>query len=140
MWIAALCRALKSTVPGIRSRAVDILADNFKNPGTDPSFREAWRKAVSPLAEAIKSDDDKVRSAVLAMLGMLGPQAGDALVALKALARDSREGTVRSAALEAIKSITSVDDLKAKDPSVRDCRRSRPSAGWAGAHFRPFRT
>jgi len=119
LWISALCRVLKSSIPEIRSRAVEIMMDNFKDPGTDPSFREAWRKAVSPLAEATKSEDNKVHNAALAILGMLGPEAGEALATLRSLVHDSPDAGVRQAARGATQSISSIDDLKAKDPAVR---------------------
>ena len=50
---------------------------------------------------------------------------------LKIVVHDSREAAVRSAAEAAIKSISSIDDLKAKDPAIRIGAAER-SAGLAG--------
>ena len=119
LWIAALCEALKSPVSAIRSRAGEILFDSFNVPGTDPSFREAWRQAVPTLIEVTKSEDVKVRNGTLAILRMLGPVAVPALPAMRSLARDSQERAVREAALGAIESISCADGLNASDPTLR---------------------
>ena len=119
LWIAGLCRALKSQAAEIRSRAGEILLDNFNDPGTDPSFREAWRQAVPSLAKATKSEDVKVRDGALAILGLLGPEAGEALPTLRSLARDTQGPAIKAAAEGAIKSISSIDDLKSQDPALR---------------------
>jgi HEAT repeat protein len=120
LWIGALCRALKSPASAIRYRAGEILIHSFQTgPGTDPSFREAWRKAVPTVAEATKSADVKVRNGALAILSMLGPEAPAALAPLRTLARDSQDSSVRSAAQAAIDSISCGDRLKASDPTVR---------------------
>jgi HEAT repeat protein len=119
LWVAPLARALKSPGEAIRSRAVEILMGSLSDPGFDPSFREAWLKAVPTLAEATKSDGGEVRDGVLAILGRLGPEAGEALPILRLLAHDSKDPNVRSTAEAAIKSISSLDHLKAKDPAER---------------------
>jgi HEAT repeat protein len=119
LWIAALCRALKSSAPEVRSRAGEVLMDGLRDPGTDPSLQEAWRQAVLPLAEATKSEDIKVRNGALAILTRLGPEAAEALPALRSLAAHTEEASLKSAAAEAIKSVACVEDLKARDPAVR---------------------
>jgi HEAT repeat protein len=119
LWIAALCRSLRSPTSEIRSRAVEILMDNFRDRGADSSLREAWRKAVPLLAEATVSDDGKVRHGAIMILSLLGPEARDALPTIRSLAQESQDPDVRSAAAEAIKSISCMDDLTAKDSSVR---------------------
>jgi HEAT repeat protein len=119
LWIAALCRVLKSPVPELRSRAGDILMDSVGDSGTDSAFREAWRQAVPSLASAIRSEDIKVRHGVVAILTRLGPVAAQALPALKALAADTSEASVKSGAQEAIASIAAADNLKSKDSEER---------------------
>jgi HEAT repeat protein len=119
LWIAALCKALKSPVQEVRSRAGVVLMVNVPDPDPDPSIREAWRKAVPALTEAIKNEDAQIRHGSLAILSLLGPEAGDALPALRSLAAQTQEAAIKSAAEGAIKSISSIDDLKAKDPAVR---------------------
>jgi HEAT repeat protein len=118
-WIAAMGRALKSPAVAVRSRAAEILLDALNERGTDPSFRAAWRGAVPLLAAATHGQDDKVRVAALAILNRLGPDAADALPVLRSLVTSTEEPAIRSAAESAIKSITVIDDLKAKDPDAR---------------------
>ena len=93
--------------------------DNFRDRGGDPSLREAWRKAVPALAAATSSEDGKVRHGAIMILSLLGPEARDALPTMSSLAHETQDAAVRSAAENAIKSISCIDDLKAKDPSVR---------------------
>jgi HEAT repeat protein len=119
LWIEAMCKQLMSASPEVRSRAGEILVDNFKDRDSDPSFREAWRKSVPSLARAIQTDDVRVRNGAVAILSMLGPAAGEALPALRSLANHTLDASVKSAAQGAITSISSVDDLKAREPSVR---------------------
>ena len=118
-WIAALGKLLKDPASEIRTRAVEILVDSFKDPLADASFREAWRKLVPTVAEATRSEDPRVRNGALTILAMLGPEAGQALASLRSLAHDTQDSAVRAAAEAAIKSISSIDDLKAKDPAAR---------------------
>ena len=119
LWIAASCRALKSAAPEVRSRAGAALLDHFNDGDIDASIREAWRKAVPSLAEATKSDDAKMRFGALTILTLLGPEAGEALSALRSLADHTPDAELKSATEGAIKSISSIDDLKSNDPAVR---------------------
>ena len=68
-WIASLGKAISSPATLVRSRALDILSDNFNDPSTDPAFRNAWRKIVPNLAEVTKSEDPRVSNAALVLLG-----------------------------------------------------------------------
>ena len=102
-WIDGLVRTLKSRSGGVRSRAAEVLVDSLRDPGTDPSFRDAWRKAVAGLVESAASQDAKVRDCSLAILGMLGPVAGQALGPMSSLARDAKDPAVRSAALGVVR-------------------------------------
>ena len=119
LWITALCGVLKSAAPEVRSRAGAILLGHFNDADSDDSTREAWRKALPSLAEVTKSEDVKVRQGALAILTLLGPEARDALPALRSLADQSPDAAVKSDAEGAIKSISSIDNLKANDPAVR---------------------
>jgi HEAT repeat protein len=119
MWIAALGRSITSETPEIPFRAMEILADNFKDRGVDPSFRDAWRKIVPTLTESTKSKDKKIANGAVSILTMLGPEAEEALPTLKALEHDAPDAGTRSAAESAIKSISSASDLKSKDPAIR---------------------
>ena len=58
-------------------------------------------------------------AAALKILTLLGPEAGQALASLRSLAHDTQDSAVRAAAEAAIKSIASIDALKAKDPAAR---------------------
>ena len=115
----ALAQALVRPATKVRSRAGEILIANFDDRDSDPSFREAWRKAVPALAKATQASDIKVRNGALAILGKLGPEAREALPALSSLADHAEDASVKSAATEAINSISSVDDLKTQDPARR---------------------
>ncbi len=119
LWITALCGVLKSAAPEVRSRAGAILLGHFNDADSDDSTREAWRKALPSLTEVTKSEDAKVRHGALAILTLLGPEARDALPALRSLADQSQDAAVKSDAEGAIKSISSIDNLKANDPAVR---------------------
>lgn len=118
-WIATLGKMLKDPASEIRTRAVEILVDSFKDPLADAPFRETWRKLVPALAEATRSSDVRVRNGALAILALLGPEAGQSLASLRSLSQDTQDSAVRAAAEAAIKSIASIDDLKAKDPAAR---------------------
>ncbi len=118
-WIAAMCKALTSPTREIRSRASEILMDSFRDPGTDLSFREAWRRAVPALAQATRSEDPKVRTGALTMLRLLGPEATEALPTLRSQVHEASGAVGKLAALAAIESITCVDDLNSKDPAAR---------------------
>jgi len=119
MWIAALGRALSSAAPEVRSRAMELLMDNFKDRRSDLSFREAWRKIVPAVAEATKSEDARFSNGALAILGMLGPEAEAALTTLRSLPHDAPGAALGPAVEGAIHSITSIEDLKSKDSAVR---------------------
>jgi HEAT repeat protein len=119
LWIAALGRAIKSPAALVRSRAMKLLMDNFNDPGTDPSFRDAWRKIVPILTEVTRSGELSLRIAALALLGRLGPEARESLPALRSLEHESPEAAVRSAAGGAIPSVACIDALNAKDAAVR---------------------
>jgi HEAT repeat protein len=119
MWIAALGRAIKSETPALPFRAMEILADNFKDRGFDPAFRDAWRKIVPALAEAAKSKDKKNANGAVRILGMLGPEAEEALPSLRALQLDATDAGTGTGVEGAIKSISSAVDLTSKDPAVR---------------------
>jgi HEAT repeat protein len=119
LWIAALGKQLKSPASAIRTRAVEILVDSFKDKVADAPFREAWRQLVPALAEATRSEDVKVRNGALTILRSLGPEAAQALEALRSLARESKDPAVKSAVEETIKSLSSADDLKQGNPEAR---------------------
>ena len=119
LWTTSLGRAIKSPAALVRSRALEILFDDFKDPATDPAYRDAWRKLVPILVELTAKEDPRARHAAILLLGMLGPEAGQALPALRSLAHDSSDAGVRTAAEGAITSISCIDALKAKDAAVR---------------------
>jgi HEAT repeat protein len=138
LWIAALARAVTSAAAPVRFRSLEILADSFNDPGTDPSFREAWRKAAPALARATASEDGEVRIGALAILNMLGPEAGEALPALRTVLHKTRDSALRSAAEKAIKSISCADDLNAKNPALRIAAASALGQfGWRAAPALP---
>ncbi len=118
-WIAALGKVLEDPSPAIRNRAVEILVESFKDPRPDLPFREAWSKLVPTLGKAARSVDARVRNGALTILTLLGPEAGQALAPLRSLARDTQDASVRAAAEAAIKSMASLENLKAKDPAAR---------------------
>jgi HEAT repeat protein len=120
LWIEAMSRMLSSPCADVRSRAGYILIDNVNDTDFDPAFREAWRRAVPALAKAATQVDDvTARGGALAILTKLGPEAREALPALRLLEKGSDDGPVSSAAKAAARSISSVDDLKSSDPTVR---------------------
>ena len=119
LWMAAACRALKSSEADVRSRAGKILLDELKEADAVTSMREAWRKSVPLLAEVTRSEDATMRFGALEILTLLGPEAREALPALSSLAGHSPDPALKSAAERAIKSISSIDNLKAGDPAVR---------------------
>ena len=119
LWIAALGRSLGSPLGAIRTRSIDILMEALNDPGTDPSFRQAWRKIVPLLADAARSKDDKVRLGALTILARLGPEAKEALPDLRPLVADSTDTRIRAAAEEAVRSVSSAEALRSDDPSTR---------------------
>jgi HEAT repeat protein len=137
-WIDALVKMLNSPSSGIRSRSAEILVDSFRDPGTDPSFRAAWRKVVPRLAATSGSPDPKVREFSLAILKMLGPEAVEAIEPLKALARDTKDSAVRLETEAVVRSVSVIEGLKAKDPSERaEAAVGLGSLGWRAAPALP---
>ena len=51
-WIGAIVSCSRARAPAfVPSRAISLV-DSFRDPGTDPSFRAAWRNAVPVLGRS----------------------------------------------------------------------------------------
>ena len=137
-WVVAMGALLTSPTAAIHSRAVEILSKSLDDAPADPHFVATWEKLVPIVADRVRSDDPKLRQLCLGLLTRLGPLAAGSLPSLRAIAREAGEGQDRSAVEEAIRSVSSVEGLKAPAPAARIAAcKALAGAGWRATRAIP---